>query len=575
MSRSALFFKNPLVLVVPIVAALLLLWQQYTSAQPQLSTPAANILPNASLDELDKSGFPVGWQLSRGNDKVTTSSTQGYNSATSLALINASDTANGNTTLTSPEAPVEKGVTYLYKAFYKADAPFDLLIRTNHVDGSHEQKVVGRYDPNTEWETVSHVFMSPDTVQSVQFIYSFSAKGELQIDNTYLEPNPPDVYVPPQPTLGTNILPNHALTTSDGVTPQGWSPYTVGNNRATLQYVTDNGTPALRTQVSDYKDGEAKWQYDPISIKGGQAFQLNASYQSDTPAVAVAEFTLSSGKRQFVTIKELVPAKDWTAFSGQFEAPINADTMLVTIVQRSNGTVTTKDYGLYDITKPGAITWDKPRLSFTFDDGWESAFTNGATLLNRYGYEGTFYLNPSTIDTASFMTSGQVADLVKNGHEIASHGYEHLNFTTLKREDINYQFEHASNYFKEIHNMQRVNFAAPFGGNDPQTMFYARKYYASLRGTADGVNTRQNMDPYNLRVLYVGGSVSLEKLSAAIADAKSKNGWLILIYHRIETPVKGETTVTPTQFQQQLDTVKKSDINVQTVAEVLKAVANQ
>jgi peptidoglycan/xylan/chitin deacetylase (PgdA/CDA1 family) len=254
---------------------------------------------------------------------------------------------------------------------------------------------------------------------------------------------------------------------------------------------------------------------------------------------------------------------------------MNADTMLVTIVQRKNGTITTKDYGIYNITKSGVLTWDKPRLSFTFDDGWESAYTNGATLLNRYGFEGTFYLNPSTIDTANFMTSDQVAELVKNGHEIASHGYEHLNFTTLKRDDINYQFEHASNYFKEVHNMQRVSFAVPFGGNDPQTTFYARKYYASLRGTIDGVNTKQNLDPYNLRVLYVGGSVSPERLSAAIADAKSKNGWLILIYHRVETPAKGETILTPTQFQQQLDTIKNSDITVEPVADVLKVVADQ
>jgi peptidoglycan/xylan/chitin deacetylase (PgdA/CDA1 family) len=249
--------------------------------------------------------------------------------------------------------------------------------------------------------------------------------------------------------------------------------------------------------------------------------------------------------------------------------------MLVTFVQRKNGTITTNDFWIYNITKSGVLKCDKPRLSFTFDDGWESAYTNGAALLNRYGYEGTFYLNPSTIDTANFMTSDQVAELVKNGHEIASHGYEHLNFTTLKRDDINYQFEHASNYFKEVHNMQRVSFAAPFGGNDPQTTFYARKYYASLRGTIDGVNTKQNLDPYNLRVLYVGGSVSQERLSAAIADAKSKNGWLILIYHRVETPAKGETILTPTQFQQQLDTIKNSDITVEPVADVLKVVADQ
>lgn len=560
---------------MPIVAMMLLVWQHYTLVRAQISTPQTNILPNASLDELDAAGFPVGWQLSRADADVTATSPEGYNSPTSLALINKSDTANGNTTLTSPVAEVTHGDTYFYKAFYKSNTPFDLLVRTNHADGTYDQTIVGRYDPNTEWETVSYVFRPQDTTQSVQFIYSFSAKGELQIDNTYLEPNPPDVYIQPQPSLGANLIPNNELTATSSDAPDGWSVFTHGDNHPTLQYMTEGGAPALKSQVADYKDGEVKWQYDPVPIKGGQSFQFNVTYQSDTSVNVVAEFTLNSGKRQFVTVKDLLPAKDWTKYAGGFETPSNAESVMVTVVQQKNGVVTTKGYGLYDITKPGALAWDKPRLSFTFDDGWASAYTNGASLLNRYGYEGTFYLNPSTIDTANFMSSDQVEELVKNGHEIASHGYEHKDFTTLERSEINYQFEHASNYFKEIHNMQRVNFAAPFGGNDPQTMFYARKYYASLRGTTDGVNTKQNVDPYNLRVLYVGGSVSIEKLSAAIADAKSKNGWLILVYHRVELPVKGETVLTPAQFQQQLDTIKNSDIAVETVADVIREVASQ
>jgi peptidoglycan/xylan/chitin deacetylase (PgdA/CDA1 family) len=575
MNKLSLFLKNPIVLVVPIVCGLLLLWQQYTSAQPQISAPQSNILPNASLDEVDGHGFPIGWQLSQSSPAVTAESSKGYSSPTSLVLTNTSDTVNGNTTLTSPIATVKSGETYLYKAFYRSDTPFDLLLRKNYTDGSHDQMIVGRFDPNTEWETASYVFTSQNNVQSVQFIYSFSAKGKLQIDNTYLEPNPSDVYVAPQPNLTTNLTPNSELTSGDGETVDGWSKYSHGDNQATLQYMVNSDKPFLRSQVTAYKSGEAKWQYDPIEAKGGQAYQFNVTYQSDTPASVVAEYTLQSDKRQFEIVKDLLPAKDWTKYSGNLEVPAGAKNVMVTVVQQGNGTVDTRDYGLYNITKPGELTWNKPRLSFTFDDGWESAYTAGSALLNLYGYEGTFYLNPSTIDTKNFMTSAQVTELVQNGHEIASHGYEHLDFTTLDRAGMKYQFEHAYDYFKEVHNLKQVNFSVPFGGNDAQTMFYARKYYTSLRGTGAGVNTRQNLDPYNLKVLYVGSSVSNDKLNAAIADAKSKNGWLILVYHRIDTAAKGETVINPAQFQQQLDSVKASDITVEPVAAALQEIGSQ
>lgn len=572
MNKLSLILKNPIILVLPIVVSLLLIWQQYSSAQQQIAVPQTNILPNAGLDELDSRGIPIGWQVSKANDGATVTTVGGYNSPVSLLVANKNDTVGSSTTLTSPLAIIQHGEAYFYKSFYKSDIPFDLLLRTNRTDGSHEQEIVGRYDPNDQWETVSYVFSPPDTVQSVQFIYNLAGKGELQIDNAYLEVSPSDTYIQPQPILTANTISNTELASSDGAAPDGWNKYTEGDNQSTLTYEVNNSEPLLRSRVLNYKTGEAKWRYNPIDVQAGQAFQFNVTYQSDVSAKVVAEYTLASGQARFETIVDLLPSKEWTKYVGNFEIPARAKQVAVTIVQRQDGTISTKKYGLYDITKPGERTWGEPRLSVTFDDGWESAYEIGSNLLNHYGYRGTFYLNPSTIDTDHFMTSSQVADLARSNHEIASHGYEHLDFTTLERTGIDYQLKRASDYFEEVHGMKSVNFSAPFGGNDAQTTFYARKYYASLRGTKSGTNTLQNIDKYNLKVLYVGKSVSLEKMNNALADARDKNGWLILVYHRIESSGVGETILDAAQFQQQLEAIKKSDIKVTTVSAALQQI---
>jgi peptidoglycan/xylan/chitin deacetylase (PgdA/CDA1 family) len=165
--------------------------------------------------------------------------------------------------------------------------------------------------------------------------------------------------------------------------------------------------------------------------------------------------------------------------------------------------------------------------------------------------------------------------LVDDGHEVASHGYKHLNLTTLDRSEIDHQLGYAAQYFSQVHGQSSIDFAAPFGGNDPQVTFYARKYYKSLRGTDAGINTRQNFNPYNLRVLYMGHSVTQARLADEVADTKASNGWLVLVYHRIEPTANSETIVTPTQLLQQLDTIKRSGIIVEPVSTALQEIDDQ
>lgn len=575
MNKISRVLKNPLLIVLPVIALLLFAWQQYTGADSQINASHSNILPNGGLDTLNDRGLPVGWEFTPANSAVTATSIAGYESPKLLVLTNSGDESSTNTTLLSPLVAVDTDTTYLYKGFYKSTIPFDLILQSNYADGTKKLSIIKRYTSDKQWATVSHAFTPNHKVQSVQFIYSFSAKGELQIDNNYLEANPINVHTPPRPSEGKNLIP--AIERSDNISssPDSWTSYTTGNNKVTSSHIADGSTTYLRSKVSDYRDGEAKWQYPEISTHGNQMFSFSVNYRSDTPSDVVAEYVLASGERQFYTLATLLPAKDWTTYTGTFEVPSSTKSVMVTPTLHQSGVLDTREYTLYDISKPGTKAWKRPLVSITFDDGWESAYNNGMPLLNQFGYKATFYLNPAAIDTTSFMSSDQVMTLANNDHELASHGYEHLNFTTLDTQSIDHQLRYASEYFKQVHKQHTIQFSAPFGGTDSQVAHYARDYYSSLRGTESGINTRQNFDPYNLQILYVGNSTTPSNLADTLAEVKASNGWLILVYHRVDTNTEGEPVISPVQLQQQLDTLKKSALTVKTVSEAMKEINEQ
>lgn len=575
MNKVSRILRNPLLIVIPVIALLLIAWQQYTGAESQINVSRSNILPNGGLDMVNEHGLPVGWEFTPASSAVTATSIAGYESPKLLVLTNSGNASSGNTTLVSPLVAVDSNTTYLYKGFYKSTVPFDLILQSNYADGSKKLTIIKRYPSDKQWTTTSHVFTPGLKVQSVQFIYSFAAKGELQIDNNYLEANPANVYRPPISTQGKNLIPDFQRSDNASSLPDAWTSFTSGNNKTASTYITDDGAEYLRSSVSEYKNGEAKWQYPEIPVRSNQAFSFSVTYRSDTRTDVVAEYILTSGKRQFYTLATLLPAKDWTTYTGKFETPTNTKSVMVTPTLHQNGILDTRGHTLYDISKPGAEAWRRPLVSITFDDGWESAYNNGVPLLDQFGYKGTFYLNPAAIDTTSFMNSEQVTTLAKSGHELASHGYEHLNLTTLDIQSIDYQLRHAGEYFKQVHNQQATQLSVPFGGTDNQVSHYARSYYASLRGTESGINTRQNFDPYALLVLYIGNDTTPAKLADALAEVKASNGWLILVYHRVDTNTQGEPVISPAQFQQQLDTLKKSNLTVKTVSEAMQEINEQ
>ncbi len=105
----------------------------------------------------------------------------------------------------------------------------------------------------------------------------------------------------------------------------------------------------------------------------------------------------------------------------------------------------------------------------TFDDGYEDAATTALPLLRKYGARGTFYISSGFVGTPRHLSWKQIRELRAGGMEVACHGTEHLDLSTLDRAG---QLAEAGGCLRR--------FARWIGGKPPVTYAYpAGKYDAT------------------------------------------------------------------------------------------------
>jgi peptidoglycan/xylan/chitin deacetylase (PgdA/CDA1 family) len=573
-------------------------WLLYTGGKSSIAQarPGANLFPTLLATSAgapaatgpSAEASPVGgWNVRHsGNAQTSLALVNGQMSSQALQL-DINEYSTGDVTLTSPRVNVERGKTYLFKAFTSSNADFRLLARKYHADGSTtlEQLRNPLERPGNTPFTISDAFNSGDTITAVEYVLRLSAKGSLRVEGPYFEAAD-DVRVPaPAATTAANLIPNPKLVIPPPGTPDTWSPYTSGVSTVESGRGEDKNGSFLWTRVANYQNGEAKWQYDPIPVTADRYFEFGATYQSERDVDVVAEFELAAGGRVFQNLETVPPAGEWTTIEESFQVPSGAKAAMVTLISHGEGTTSVRDYSLTDVTKPGPLRWDRPTVSITFDDGWQSVYDRALPLLNQHGFRSTQYINASSIETPNFMTAAEVQQMHDAGHEFAAHSYEHLDLTSIGTDRLDEQLRKSEEALAAA-GLSTDNLAPPYGRSDPQVDWYASKYFNIVRGTDDGINTRQNLNPHDLKVLYVTDETTPETLTGALAEASRLNGWLILVYHQIATPestgtqengtIAGDrSTITSDVLGAQLQIIDQSGIQVLPVSQAFKQLQGQ
>lgn len=211
-------------------------------------------------------------------------------------------------------------------------------------------------------------------------------------------------------------------------------------------------------------------------------------------------------------------------------------------------------------TIPNATT---ERVIFTFDDGWESVFTEAKTKMDEYNFTGTSYVIPDLVDTAGYMTLEQLNTLKTSGWDIAGH-YQ-TNLTTL--EDPGQKMYETREWLR-TNGFTPSHFAFPNGGYNSRILAEARKMFTTARTINEYRETYEPADWHQLRILNVINTTPPATVTTAIDNAQTNNDLLILLFHKIVTVPSISTEYSISDFATIVDYCNTTNANVIKISEL-------
>ena len=229
----------------------------------------------------------------------------------------------------------------------------------------------------------------------------------------------------------------------------------------------------------------------------------------------------------------------------------------------------------YSRAKPFALRNAAPLVSFTFDDVPDSAYINGAAILEDHGMRGTFYIATGILGDADthwrVIDRTQVSALHARGHEIGCHTFSHIGVDKLNADAME---EECRRNRETLHQLcagaEITNFCYPFGRVSYPRKRQLEAQFDTCRGIYEGVNSGV-VDLALLRVIELyDRTLTAEKLERTLRETRERNGWLIFYTHDVaENP--SWIGCSPRLLRETVQAVQAADMQYLTVRDALTA----
>ncbi|CAM5778775.1 polysaccharide deacetylase family protein [Castellaniella caeni] len=177
-------------------------------------------------------------------------------------------------------------------------------------------------------------------------------------------------------------------------------------------------------------------------------------------------------------------------------------------------------------------------ISITFDDILASAAQAGARILEAYGCRGTFYvagaLTAGLEQGRPTHTLDSLRLLRARGHEIASHGWGHIDYTRAAKSAALADLRQNAGFLHTyLATDQPPHFAYPFGRYDLASKRLTRRQCGSARILGHGVH-RGRADLHLLGCERFYGPGRKAAAWQAVLHALKPGDWLIISTHEVE-----------------------------------------
>lgn len=109
------------------------------------------------------------------------------------------------------------------------------------------------------------------------------------------------------------------------------------------------------------------------------------------------------------------------------------------------------------------LVQDHPQVSLTFDDGGASALTAARALESR-GWRGHFFITTGRVGTPGFLSTDEVSELARRGHDVGSHSDSHPAYMgSLSRAELAAEWRRSRAALAEILGAAPMTAAVPGG----------------------------------------------------------------------------------------------------------------
>lgn len=179
----------------------------------------------------------------------------------------------------------------------------------------------------------------------------------------------------------------------------------------------------------------------------------------------------------------------------------------------------------------------RPLVSLTFDDIPDSAFINGARVLEDRGVRGTFYIAGGLCGTTEadrrLISAADCVELHRRGHEIGCHTFTHPVVQSLDAGAFAAELERNREFFASlVPGLTLENFCFPYGVTSLSRKLQAQARFHSCRGSRPGINAG-SVDLGLLKGVPIDYRTDAATITRVIDETVRRNGWLILFTHDV------------------------------------------
>jgi len=198
-------------------------------------------------------------------------------------------------------------------------------------------------------------------------------------------------------------------------------------------------------------------------------------------------------------------------------------------------------------------TWPgfrRAACSLTFDDGTLDQYLLGFPELETRGIKATFFLIAGLRNRGVWLDSGtprllfswqQARQLAAAGHEIGSHGHNHVDLTlagTEVEQELSASLALLSGEIPSLSVPGGVSLSWSYWRHDENSRRLARVYYLAARGggvTASGrINDSTPLDFYGIGALGLIPADEAVLWRRRAAEALTAGGWLVVTFHGLD-----------------------------------------